>query len=46
MSTLLHRLPGREPFEERLARARLEWVCRSEAEARSLAENYVGLPWQ
>jgi len=46
MSTLLHRLPGADAFDEQVARARLEWICRSEAEARSLAENYVGLPWQ
>jgi len=45
MSALLHRLPGTDPFEDRVARARLEWICRSQAEARSLAENYVGLPW-
>jgi p-hydroxybenzoate 3-monooxygenase len=45
MSGLLHRLPGDDAFAERLARARLQWICRSEAEARSLAENYVGLPW-
>jgi p-hydroxybenzoate 3-monooxygenase len=45
MSALLHRLPGADPFDDRLSRARLEWICRSEAEARSLAENYVGLPF-
>ena len=45
MSVLLHRLPGADPFEDRLARARLDWICRSDAEARSLAENYVGLPF-
>jgi p-hydroxybenzoate 3-monooxygenase len=46
MSALLHRLPGADPFDDRMARARLEWICGSEAEARSLAENYVGLPWK
>ena len=45
MTTLLHRLPEHDPFEERILRARLEWLCGSEAEARSLAENYVGLPF-
>ena len=45
MSTLLHRLPGADGFDERLARAELDWICRSEAAARSLAENYVGLPF-
>ena len=45
MSGLLHRLPGVDPFDDRTQRARLEWLCRSQAEARSLAENYVGLPF-
>jgi p-hydroxybenzoate 3-monooxygenase len=42
MTTLLHRLDV-DAFEDRLQRARLEYVCSSEAAARSLAENYVGL---
>jgi p-hydroxybenzoate 3-monooxygenase len=41
MTTLLHRL-GDDPFDDRLQRARLEYVTRSEAAAKSLAENYVG----
>jgi p-hydroxybenzoate 3-monooxygenase len=45
MSLLLHRIPGADPFQERLARASLDWVVSSEAAARSLAENYVGLPF-
>jgi p-hydroxybenzoate 3-monooxygenase len=43
MTQLLHDLGG-GPFERRLQLARLEYVDRSEAAARSLAENYVGLP--
>jgi p-hydroxybenzoate 3-monooxygenase len=46
MTTLLHKLPGADPFHERLAQAELAWVCQSEAAARSLAENYVGLPFK
>jgi p-hydroxybenzoate 3-monooxygenase len=42
MTTLLHRLDV-DGFEDRLQRARLEYVCSSEAASRSLAENYVGL---
>jgi p-hydroxybenzoate 3-monooxygenase len=42
MTTLLHRL-GEDPFDDRLQRARLEYVTRSDAAAHSLAENYVGL---
>jgi p-hydroxybenzoate 3-monooxygenase len=43
MTTLLHRLGG-DPFDDGLQRARLRYVTSSEAAARSLAENYVGLP--
>jgi p-hydroxybenzoate 3-monooxygenase len=43
MTQLLHDLGG-GPFERRLQLARLEYIERSEAAARSLAENYVGLP--
>jgi p-hydroxybenzoate 3-monooxygenase len=46
MSLLLHRLPDADRFQERLFLAELEWICRSEAAARSLAENYVGLPFE
>jgi p-hydroxybenzoate 3-monooxygenase len=45
MSMLLHKLPGADPFQDRLARAELAWLRQSEAAARSLAENYVGLPF-
>jgi p-hydroxybenzoate 3-monooxygenase len=46
MSLMLHRMPDDdEGFNERLQLARLTYVARSEAAARSLAENYVGLPF-
>ena len=45
MSTLLHRAPDGDPFEDQLMRARLAWLCSSRAAAQSLAENYVGLPF-
>ena len=44
MSAMLHRFPG-DPFGERLQLARLRYVTSSTAAARSLAENYVGLPF-
>jgi p-hydroxybenzoate 3-monooxygenase len=44
MSLMLHRFSGDDGFKTRLQRAQLKYVCRSEAAARSLAENYVGLP--
>ena len=43
MTTMLHRPEHQDPFEAQLQRAQLEYVCSSEAAARSLAENYVGL---
>jgi p-hydroxybenzoate 3-monooxygenase len=43
MTGLLHRSPDDDPFQLRVQRARLEYLARSEAAARSLAENYVGL---
>lgn len=44
MSLMLHRFPDDDGFRTRLQRAQLEYFCSSEAAARSLAENYVGLP--
>jgi p-hydroxybenzoate 3-monooxygenase len=43
MTTMLHRLPGDDPFDVRLQLSQLRYVTTSEAAARSLAENYVGL---
>jgi p-hydroxybenzoate 3-monooxygenase len=43
MTGLLHRAPGDDPFQRRVQQARLEYLATSEAAARSLAENYVGL---
>jgi p-hydroxybenzoate 3-monooxygenase len=43
MTSMLHRPMDQDPFEAQLQLAQLEYVCRSEAAARSLAENYVGL---
>jgi p-hydroxybenzoate 3-monooxygenase len=43
MTTMLHRLPGDDPFDLQLQRSQLRYVTTSEAGATSLAENYVGL---
>ncbi len=43
MTQLLHDLGG-GPFEHGLQLSRLEYLARSEAAARMLAENYAGLP--
>jgi p-hydroxybenzoate 3-monooxygenase len=43
MTSMLHRVAGASNFEQRLQRAQLDYVTRSQAGARTLAENYVGL---
>jgi p-hydroxybenzoate 3-monooxygenase len=43
MTGLLHRAPGDDAFQRRVQQARLDYLATSEAAARSLAENYVGL---
>jgi p-hydroxybenzoate 3-monooxygenase len=43
MTSMLHRFPGDDPFEARLQRSQLRYVCSSRAAATTLAENYVGL---
>jgi p-hydroxybenzoate 3-monooxygenase len=43
MTQMLHDLGG-GPFQQQTQLARLQYTARSEAAARSLAENYVGLP--
>jgi p-hydroxybenzoate 3-monooxygenase len=45
MTSMLHRFPGDDGgFQRKLQLSELEYVTRSEAAARGLAENYVGLP--
>jgi p-hydroxybenzoate 3-monooxygenase len=45
MTSMLHRFPGDDGgFQRRLQLSELEYVTHSEAAARALAENYVGLP--
>ena len=43
MTSMLHRFPGDDPFDERLQRSQLRYVSSSRAAATTLAENYVGL---
>ena len=40
---MLHRLPGDDPFDLQLQLSQLRYATTSQAAARSLAENYVGL---
>jgi p-hydroxybenzoate 3-monooxygenase len=42
MTTMLHKLPGDDPFDTKLQLAQLRYVTGSQAGATMLAENYVG----
>jgi p-hydroxybenzoate 3-monooxygenase len=43
MTSMLHRLPGADPFDLKLQLSQLRYVTTSHAAATSLAENYVGV---
>lgn len=45
MTSLLHRFPGENAFDHRRQLAELDYLTGSRAAAQSLAENYVGLPF-
>ena len=45
MTSMLHHAAGEDAFQQRLQRSQLEYVVGSRAAASSLAENYVGLPF-
>jgi len=45
MTTLLHNFPQNSGFDNRLQQTDLEYLLSSESAMRSLAENYVGLPF-
>ncbi|MFN0121254.1 MAG: 4-hydroxybenzoate 3-monooxygenase [Blastocatellia bacterium] len=45
MTSLLHRFPAHDAFQQRMQLAELEYVTRSRAAATALAENSVGLPF-
>jgi len=44
MTSMLHRVPGNDGFEEHRQLADLDYLTSSRAAAQSFAENYVGLP--
>ncbi len=45
MTSMLHRFPDDDAFQQRLRRSQLEYTVRSRAASTSLAENYVGQPF-
>lgn len=46
MTSMLHRFDGEDPFEHRIQVAELDYVSTSKAAMTTLAENYVGLPYE
>jgi p-hydroxybenzoate 3-monooxygenase len=46
MTSMLHCFPGRNPFEDRIQEAELDFLLGSKAAQTALAENYVGLPFE
>jgi len=46
MTSMLHRFHDDNPFDQRRQLAELDYVTSSRAAAKSLAENYVGLPFE
>ncbi len=46
MTSMLHRFPDDDGFQQRLQRSQLDYVVASPAAAASLSENYVGLPFE
>ena len=46
MTSLLHRFEAHSPFERRVQQAELEYLADSVAARTTIAENYVGLPFE
>ena len=44
LTSLLHKMPGATPFEQKMQAAELDYLGQSRAASTVLAENYVGLP--
>lgn len=45
MTTMMHRFPGTDAFDQKIQEAELDYLTHSHAAATVLAENYVGLPY-
>ena len=46
MTSMLHRFTDSDPFSQRLQQTELDYFVGSEAGRRTIAENYVGLPFE
>ena len=45
MTTMLHRFPANSPYEDKLQQTELQYLLSSNAAKKTMAENYVGLPF-
>jgi p-hydroxybenzoate 3-monooxygenase len=45
MTSMLHRFPGDDDFQQRVQLSQLAYTVSSEAQSKALAENYVGMPF-
>lgn len=45
LTTMLHNFPDENPYDQKLREAELDYLFSSEVAQRSVAENYVGLPF-
>ncbi|WP_028695906.1 4-hydroxybenzoate 3-monooxygenase [Pseudomonas cremoricolorata] len=46
MTSILHQFPATDPFSQRMQQTELDYYVGSEAGRKSIAENYVGLPYE
>jgi len=46
MTSMLHRFPEADAFSQRIAQSELDYFVDSEAGRKTIAENYVGLPYE
>jgi len=46
MTSMLHRFPDTDAFSQRMQQTELDYFVGSEAGRRTIAENYVGLPYE
>ena len=46
MTSMLHRFPDTDAFSQRMQQTELDYFVGSEAGRKTIAENYVGLPYE
>ncbi|WPO99100.1 4-hydroxybenzoate 3-monooxygenase [Pseudomonas sp. HR96] len=46
MTSMLHRFPDADPFSQRIQQTELDYFVDSQAGRQTIAENYVGLPYE